>query len=138
MREGLWTIDDTASYLGIPKMAVYKMTSAGTIPHLKIGGRLRFRRADIDAWLDLLSVSNLDSLAKAKRLGCLRDVTTVPRHCLADEQSLDLLQAKIVEPNWPAAAGLAQSQITCLNLLASCQENSPFHGMIKLADVARP
>ena len=66
--EALWSIGDAAAYLGIPKMSVYKMTSAGTIPHLKLGGRLRFRKADIDRWLDLLLVSNLETLAKAKRL----------------------------------------------------------------------
>lgn len=64
---GLWSIDDVAAYLGIPKMAVYKMTSARTIPHVKLGGRVRFRQADIDRWLDLLTVSNLDILEKAKR-----------------------------------------------------------------------
>jgi excisionase family DNA binding protein len=66
MDGGLWTIDEAAAYLKVPKMAVYKMTSASTIPHVKIGGRLRFRRADLDRWLDLLVVSNVETLAKAK------------------------------------------------------------------------
>ena len=69
--EALWSIEDVATYLGVPVGSVYKMTAETArlrIPHLKIGGRLRFRKADIDRWLDLLLVSNLETLAKAKRL----------------------------------------------------------------------
>lgn len=67
----LWSIEDVGAYLGLPAGSVYKMTARTArlrIPHLKIGGRLRFRKADIDRWLDLLAVSNLETLAKAKRL----------------------------------------------------------------------
>ena len=65
----LWSIEEVAAYLGIPKNSVYKMTAAKgrqVIPHVKLGGRLRFRKTDIDRWLDLLSVSNLETLARAK------------------------------------------------------------------------
>lgn len=69
----LWDIGEVAAYLGIPAASVYKMTgSAGTIPHVKIGGRLRFRKADIDRWIDLLSVSNLDRLEEVKRRAARR------------------------------------------------------------------
>lgn len=69
VQERLWGIEEVALFLGVPVSAVYKMTgprSLTPIPHVKLGGRLRFRRADIEAWLDLLSVSNLERLAKAK------------------------------------------------------------------------
>ena len=68
-REGLWGIEEVARYLGLPTSSVYKMTAERArdrIPHLKLGGRLRFRRADIDRWLDLLSVSPIDNLSRAK------------------------------------------------------------------------
>lgn len=67
----LWNIDEAAAYLRLPRSAVYKMTApkASTrIPHVRISGRLRFRRADLDRWVDLLTVSNLDRMAKARRL----------------------------------------------------------------------
>jgi excisionase family DNA binding protein len=68
--EALWGIEDVAAYLGVPVGSIYKMTAETArlrIPHLKIGGRLRFRKADIDRWLDLLLVSNLETMTKAKR-----------------------------------------------------------------------
>jgi len=73
--ERLWGIEEVAEYLQLPPSSVYKMTSAkrgALIPHLKLGGRLRFRKADIDRWLDLLSVGNLGALEKAKRAASVR------------------------------------------------------------------
>ena len=68
-RAKLWDIEDVATYLGIPLSSVYKMTakrSTNPIPHLKIGGRLRFRKADIDAWLDLWAVAPTEALTRAR------------------------------------------------------------------------
>jgi excisionase family DNA binding protein len=74
--EPLWTIDDAASYLRVPVSSVYKMTAKRArlrIPHIRIAGRLRFRKADLDSWLELLSVSNLGALKRmhqaARRVG---------------------------------------------------------------------
>jgi excisionase family DNA binding protein len=58
--QSLWKISDVAQYLGIPPNSVYKMTgpkSALRMPHIRITGKLRFRKADIDQWLDHLMVS---------------------------------------------------------------------------------
>jgi excisionase family DNA binding protein len=63
-------VGDVAAYLNLPKGAIYKMTArraAVPIPHIHIGGLLRFRRADLDRWLTLLTVSNLDVLTRAQR-----------------------------------------------------------------------
>jgi plasmid maintenance system antidote protein VapI len=50
----LWTAADVAGYLGIPEAAVQELVE-GTAPllHLSLAGHLRFRKADIDQWLDL-------------------------------------------------------------------------------------
>ncbi len=65
----LWKISDVAQYLGIPLSSVYKMTgpkSALRIPHIRIAGKVRFRKPDIDQWLDQLMVSTNDLLAKIR------------------------------------------------------------------------
>ena len=65
----LWTIHDAARYLRMPVSSIYKMTAARasvSMPHLKIAGRLRFRKADIDRWLDLLLVSNVPALVRIR------------------------------------------------------------------------
>ncbi len=58
-QQALWKISDVAQYLGIPLKSVYSMTSPKAvirIPHIKIAGKVRFRKADIDLWLDQCTV----------------------------------------------------------------------------------
>jgi excisionase family DNA binding protein len=73
--ETLWRIDEVARYLGIPASSVYKMTCPKAklrIPHIRICGRLRFRKDLIDAWLSALTYSSTDLLlrmnAEAKKV----------------------------------------------------------------------
>ncbi len=68
--DGVWTSAEVARYLHVPVGAIYKMTFRGAsvrIPHVRLGGRLRFRRSDIDRWLGLLTVSNLDVLTRMRK-----------------------------------------------------------------------
>lgn len=68
--ERLWNVEDVGAYLGIPSTSVYKMTGRKAsvhIPHIRISGRLRFRRADIDRWLTLLTVGTLEGLSKVRQ-----------------------------------------------------------------------
>lgn len=63
----LWEIAEVGAYLKLPVSSVYKMTAAKAvvrIPHIRIGGKLRFRRSDVDRWLTLLTVSNLEVLSR--------------------------------------------------------------------------
>ena len=65
----LWKISDVAQYLGIPLSSIYKMTgpkSALCIPHIRIAGKVRFRKVDIDQWLDQLMVSTNDLFARLR------------------------------------------------------------------------
>ena len=42
-----------AEYLGIPLLSIYIMNSKGTGPRrIKIGKHVRYRRTDVDAWLN--------------------------------------------------------------------------------------
>ena len=66
----VWTIREAAAYLSVPVNSLYKMTGPKArlrVPHIRIAGRLRFRKVDLDRWLDVLSVSNLEVLVKARR-----------------------------------------------------------------------
>jgi len=54
--EALWKIEDVAEYLAVPVQSVREMVSERCIPHLAIREHLRFRKSDIDRWLDLFVV----------------------------------------------------------------------------------
>lgn len=66
----LWGIADVSEHLQIPVSSIYKMTARKAsvrIPHIRIGGTLRFRQSDIDQWLTLLTTSNIEALAKMRQ-----------------------------------------------------------------------
>lgn len=48
----LLTIDELSAYLQIPKATIYGWRHKGEGPRaLKLGGQLRWRQVDVDAWL---------------------------------------------------------------------------------------
>jgi len=54
MMEGfseIMTLEETAKYLKIGKSTLYKMAREGKIPAVKIANQWRFRKDDIDKWL---------------------------------------------------------------------------------------
>ena len=61
----LMTVDELASYLKAKKSSIYDKVHNKSIPFLKHGNSLRFRRKHIDLWLQNpyhpdLSISNLN------------------------------------------------------------------------------
>jgi excisionase family DNA binding protein len=50
--EVLMTVEELAAYLDVPKVTIYNWNSRDTGPlRVKIGRHVRYRRADVDAWL---------------------------------------------------------------------------------------
>ncbi len=50
--DAVFTIDELAIYLKLPKRTLYKLAQEGTIPGHKVGRHWRFKRDTIDRWLD--------------------------------------------------------------------------------------
>jgi len=50
--DSVFTIDELAAYLKIPKSTIYKIVREGKIPSQKIGRHWRFRKFTIDRWLE--------------------------------------------------------------------------------------
>jgi excisionase family DNA binding protein len=51
MPDALLTVNDLANMLRISPRTAYKWSRRNDFPALKVGGCLRFRSADIEAWL---------------------------------------------------------------------------------------
>jgi len=45
-------IDRAARLTGLAKGTLYNMVSAARIPHVKLGRRVLFREAELEAWID--------------------------------------------------------------------------------------
>jgi excisionase family DNA binding protein len=50
--DNLMTLAEVAAYLRLSKDTVYRMASSGRLPASKVGSQWRFRRGDVDQWLD--------------------------------------------------------------------------------------
>lgn len=52
MSEEILTIREVAEYLKVTEKTVYGLAQKGKIPGFKVGGRWRFKRMDIDQWIE--------------------------------------------------------------------------------------
>lgn len=49
----LWSIRETAAYLGLPVSTLHHLVAVGTAPpSFKIGKARKFDRAEVEAWLE--------------------------------------------------------------------------------------
>jgi len=64
MMEGfseIMTLEETAKYLKIGKSTLYKMAREGKIPAVKVANQWRFRKEDIDKWLQEIRDKEISS-----------------------------------------------------------------------------
>ena len=49
----LWSIDQVADYLSVPKQTIYQWRTKGYGPKgVRVGKHVRFRPEDVERWLD--------------------------------------------------------------------------------------
>ncbi len=49
--QGLLNVGEAAAYLSLSVSSMYKLSSSGRLTSVKMGGRLRFRRSDLDRYV---------------------------------------------------------------------------------------
>ena len=52
MTTDIMTIRELAAYLKMAEKTLYRLTAEGTVPGFKIGGAWRFRKGEIDRWIE--------------------------------------------------------------------------------------
>lgn len=62
------SIDNVSDYLNIKKKTIYAMTASMDIPYYRIGRLIRFKKDEIDAWMETRKVVKVDSDQKAKNI----------------------------------------------------------------------
>lgn len=64
MTNKLLTVDEVAEYLGVPKATCYGWAQRGLGPKVaRVGRYLRYRSADVDAWVDGQALTGLPTAA---------------------------------------------------------------------------
>ena len=51
------TTDEVMAYLRVNTRTIYRLIRTGDLPAVRVGRQWRFRRVDLDAWLDQAPVS---------------------------------------------------------------------------------
>ncbi len=52
MKSDIITIKEVAEYLKIKEKTAYSLAASGDIPGFKVGGAWRFKKSEIDKWIN--------------------------------------------------------------------------------------
>lgn len=52
MIDDILTIQDVAKYLKLNEKTAYRLVAEGKLPGFKVGGAWRFRREDLETWIE--------------------------------------------------------------------------------------
>jgi len=52
MTDEILTIKEVAEYLKLAEKTAYRLAAEGKLPGFKVGGSWRFKRVDIESWIE--------------------------------------------------------------------------------------
>ena len=52
MTDTIMTIKDVAQYLKVNERTIYRLAASGDIPAFKVGNSWRFKRQELDGWIE--------------------------------------------------------------------------------------
>jgi excisionase family DNA binding protein len=52
MEDQILTLREVAAYLKLAEKTAYRLASEGKLPGFKVGGSWRFKREDLDEWIE--------------------------------------------------------------------------------------
>ncbi len=93
MKEFL-TIDEVAEYLAIKRSSLYSMVEEKEIPHYRIGRLIRFRKADIDAWLETVKSEPVNLERETRRI-----LSSVAARKPLDDRNCRVYNSKLGRPD---------------------------------------
>jgi len=83
--ESFLTTEEVLDYLQVNLRTVYRLIKAGKIPAVRVGRQWRFRKRDIDAWLESQRPRNLRPVVSATRSPAA--ISTRPRVLVVDDEA---------------------------------------------------
>jgi excisionase family DNA binding protein len=84
MDEGFLTTEEVIEYLQVNRRTVYRLSKAGKIPAVRVGRQWRYRKRDIDAWLEAQRPRGARAAATASRVVPLPER---PRVLIVDDEA---------------------------------------------------
>lgn len=87
MDESFLTTDEVLEYLQVNLRTVYRLIKAGKIPAVRVGRQWRFRKSDLDAWLESQRARGPRAPAPTPSRGASAPRTTRPRVLVVDDEA---------------------------------------------------
>ncbi len=91
-QEGFWNVQDATGYLKVRASTVYSLVEQNEIPHYRVGRQIRFRKSEIDKWMEEHKRPAVDVRVEAKNVfrsiekkGDL-DVNAIVKKTIEDER----------------------------------------------------
>jgi excisionase family DNA binding protein len=88
MEKGFLNIKEVSEYLGIKKSSLYSRVEKKEIPHYRVGRLIRFKKSEIDPWMEKFKSEPLDLHAEASR---------IPKDVTKDSIDVDAIVNKNIE-----------------------------------------
>jgi len=82
---GFWDIEDLSVYLKVKVKTLYAMTS--DIPHYRVGKLIRFRKEEIDSWMEERKVSDRKGTNKQGKVKNTIQIDTLIRKATYQESN---------------------------------------------------
>ena len=83
--ESFLTTEEVLDYLQVNLRTVYRLIKAGKIPAVRVGRQWRFRKRDIDAWLESQRPRNIRPIVTTTR--SVASMTARPRVLVVDDEA---------------------------------------------------
>lgn len=61
MESEIMTMKEVAEYLKINEKTAYRLASEGKLPGFKVGGSWRFKRSEVESWIENQSTQTKDA-----------------------------------------------------------------------------
>jgi excisionase family DNA binding protein len=68
MEKALWTVEEVSTYLSVKPSTIYQWAKDGGIPHFRLGKVLRFKKAEIDTWIENCRAKPIDPAKKGREI----------------------------------------------------------------------
>jgi excisionase family DNA binding protein len=137
------TTDEVIDYLQVNLRTVYRLIKAGKLPAVRVGRQWRFRKRDIDAWLDAQRARG--SRAAGARAATAQQAAEKPRVLVADDESgiRELLSKALslaeydVEAVTDGLSALARLRLQSYDLLLADLRMPGMDGLALIRDARR-
>ena len=144
--ESFLTTEEVLDYLQVNLRTVYRLIKGGKIPAVRVGRQWRFRKSDIDAWLESQQAGAIPPVADSPPIRrASRPTSAKPRVLVVDDEASirDLLSKTLALADYEVdvasdgQSALDRMRLSAYNLLITDLKMPGMDGMAMISEARR-